>query len=196
MFSVIASSVMNVKRLRRDTGGMAAIEFAVLFPLILLIFFGTIGVSDGVAVDRKVTILTRTLSDLISQAAQIAPIDLTNAYAIGGAIMTPYSNTPIKAKITQLYVDANTGLPKVSWVSAYNDTPHACNESITVPSGLLIPGSYLIMSEVKYTFTPAAGISGGTFQPPVFNLSDQTFTRPRQSASVQYNSAPSGAVCP
>ncbi|MBY0382873.1 MAG: pilus assembly protein [Xanthobacteraceae bacterium] len=196
MFKMIAFSMRRARRLRGDTSGMAAIEFAVLFPLILLIFFGTIGVSDGVAVDRKVTILTRTLSDLISQAAQIGPVDLSNAYAIGTVIMTPYANGPIKAKVTQLYIDSSTSLPKVSWVSAYNDTPHACNETITIPDGLKIPGTYLIMSEVKYAFKPAAGISGGTFQPPTFNISDQTFTRPRQSASVQYNGAPAGAVCP
>lgn len=196
MVTPVASLRLIGARLRRDINGMAAIEFALLFPLIIMIFFGTIGVSDGVAVDRKVTTLTRTLSDLISQAAQITPVDLTNAYMIGGVIMTPYSSTPIKAKITQIYIDSQTSLPKVNWVSAYNDTPHTCSELIAVPAGLRIPGTYLIMSEVTYAFKPAAGISGATFQTPTFHLSDQTFTRPRQSAAVQYNSAPAGAVCP
>src|ERR1700745_1665131 len=98
MVKLMALSALRSRRLRRDTSGMAAIEFALLFPLILLVFLGTIGVSDGVAVDRRVTVLTRTLSDLISQASQITPVDLTNAYTIGSVIMTPYPAAPIKAK--------------------------------------------------------------------------------------------------
>ncbi len=175
-------------RFRRDVRGLAATEFAIILPLILVIFFGTIEVSTGVAVDRKVTMLTRTLSDLISQASTVSNVDLTNAFAVGAAIMTPYASTPIKAIISQVYIDPTTHTGKVKWSTASNDTAHACNSTVPVPSGLVIDGTYLIMSEVNYNFTPIVNHILGA-QPPTFPLGDTTFTRPRQSASVTNSDA-------
>jgi len=182
----------NGCRLLRDRRGVAAVEFAVILPIVLMLFFGTIEVSTGVAVDRKVVILTRTLSDLISQAKSITDTDISNAFNISSAVMAPYSNGPVKAKISQIYIDPTTLVANVKWSAALNDTAHTCNEVVTtlVPDGIRIGGTYLIMSEVGYDYTPVAGMNGGSFSPPTFHLSDRTFTRPRQTDSVSYPSAP------
>ncbi|HEY0218929.1 MAG TPA: TadE/TadG family type IV pilus assembly protein [Afipia sp.] len=174
-------------RFRRDARGLAATEFAIILPMIVMMFFGMIEVSTGVAVDRKVTMLTRTLSDLVSQAAQVNNSDIANAFAVGAAIMTPYSSTPIKAKITQLYIDPKGKTAKVVWSKATSTTSaHSCNDTISVPTGLMITspsGTYLIMSEVNYDFKPMVHFKLGETI-PTFPLGDTTFTRPRQSASV------------
>src|ERR1700726_967518 len=52
----------------RDRSGIAATEFAVIVPVMLVLFFGTVEFSSGIAVDRKVTLIARTLSDLTSQS--------------------------------------------------------------------------------------------------------------------------------
>src|ERR1700726_3230086 len=79
----------------RDRSGIAATEFAVIVPLMLVMFFGTVEFSSGVAVDRKVTLVARTLSDLTSQSLSVATTDLSNFFAAGTAILTPYPATPI-----------------------------------------------------------------------------------------------------
>lgn len=174
-------------RFRRDVRGLAATEFAIILPMVLMMFFGTIEVSSGVAVDRKVTVLTRTLSDLVSQAITVNNTDIANAFKVGASIMTPYSATPIKAKITQIYIDATGKTAKVVWSKATSNTSaHACADKISVPTGLMVPspsGTYLIMSEVNYDFTPMVDFRlGGTI--PTFPLGDTTFTRPRQTDNV------------
>ena len=189
---------LNARSLRRDTRGVAAVEFAVIVPLVLMLFFGTIEVSTGVAVDRKVVILTRTLSDLISQAQTVVKADITNAFNISSAVMTPYSSTPVQAIISQIYIDPKTLTPKLVWSEGFNQVAHSCGDTVAVPSGLAIPGTYLIKSEVKYDYTPVAGIDGGgAFKPPTFHLGDATFTRPRQTDSVTYNDSSGKLIaCP
>src|SRR5579872_7233169 len=51
----------------KDCRGLAATEFAFIVPIMLVMFFGTVEFSSGVAVDRKVTLIARTVSDLTSQ---------------------------------------------------------------------------------------------------------------------------------
>ena len=52
-----------VRRSQRCRGG----RIRMIVPLMLVLFFGTVEFSSGVAVDRKVTLMARTLSDLTSQ---------------------------------------------------------------------------------------------------------------------------------
>ena len=42
-----------------DRRGIAATEFAVIVPIMLVLFFGTVEFSSGVAVDRKVTLIAQ-----------------------------------------------------------------------------------------------------------------------------------------
>src|ERR1700712_507745 len=86
-----------------DSRGIAATEFAVIVPIMLVMFFGVVEFSSGVAVDRKVTLVARTLSDLTSQSTTVADTDMTNFFTASTAIMTPYSSTPTKSTISELF---------------------------------------------------------------------------------------------
>jgi Flp pilus assembly protein TadG len=88
--------------LATDCRGVAATEFVMIVPLMLVMFFGTVEFSSGVAVDRKVTLVARTLSDLTSQSPTtgVTDTDLSNFFAASIGILTPYSASPTKSTIT------------------------------------------------------------------------------------------------
>src|ERR1700736_1759803 len=80
-----------------DISGLAATEFALVVPVMLVLFFGTDEFASGIAVSRKVTLMARTLSDLTSQNTSVNDTQLTNIRNASVAIMTPYSATPVKS---------------------------------------------------------------------------------------------------
>lgn len=170
-----------------DRSANAATEFAVIVPLMLTMFFGTVEFSSGVAVDRKVTLMARTLSDLTSQSTTVTDTDLTNFFAASKGIMTPYSSTPTLSTITELYIDPSTLVARVQW--SQGTTPRTAGNAVTIPTALKVAGTYLIWSEVSYRYVPAVGY---VMLPAGVNLSDTAFTRPRQSSCVLYKQT----VCP
>jgi Flp pilus assembly protein TadG len=172
-----------------DRSGIAATEFAVIVPIMLVMFFGTVELSSGVAVDRKVTLMARTLSDLTSQSPYVMDSDLTNFFAASNAIMTPYSSTPTKATISELYVDPTSLLVYVQW--SVGSVPRAAGSTIVIPSALATGGAWLIFSEVSYLYTPAVGY---VMSKAGVTLSDTAYTRPRQSACVNYDSSSTSCV--
>lgn len=186
-FRVCRSAV----RLIEDGRGNAAVEFAVIVPVMLVMFFGTVEFSSGVAVDRKVTLMARTLSDLTSQSTSVATTDLTNFFAASGAIMTPYSSTPTQATISELYIDPSTLAARVQW--SQGAVPRAVKSTVVIPAALAVGGTYLIYSEVNYVYTPAVGyvMKGG------ITLKDYAYTRPRQSTCVFFpTTSPLPTNCP
>jgi Flp pilus assembly protein TadG len=165
-----------------DCRGIAATEFAVIVPLMLTMFFGLIEFSSGVAVDRKVTLVARTLSDLTSQSTTVTDTDLTNFTTTGRAILTPYSATPLVSTITELYVHPTSLVAKVQW--SRGSAPRGTGSTVTIPSQLQVGGTYLIFAEVEYRYVPTIGYvmsSAGVL------LKDVAYTRPRQAACVKYN---------
>ena len=100
-------------RMLVDRSGIAATEFAVIVPVMLVMFFGTVEFSSGVAVDRKVTLMARTLSDLTSQSTAVNDTDLAGFFAASRGIMTPSLST-----VSELYVTPGTLVVKVQWSRA------------------------------------------------------------------------------
>jgi Flp pilus assembly protein TadG len=170
-----------VVELRGDKNGVAAVEFAFIIPMMLVLFFGTNEFASGVAVDRKVTLMARTLSDLTSQNTSVTDTQLTNFFNAANSMMTPYSATPVKATITELYVDPTTLQAKVQW--SKGAAARGSGTTVSIPTALQIGGTYLIYSEVTYNYVP---IVGYVMAKTGINLSDSTFTRPRQSSCVMY----------
>ena len=167
-----------------DRRGIAATEFALIVPIMLVMFFGVVEFSSGVAVDRKVTLMARTLSDLTSQSVTVSNSDMTNFFAASQAIMTPYAQAPTKGTISELYVDPNTLAARVQWSNG--SVPRAAGSTVAIPSALVVAGTYLIFSEVSYLYTPAVGFVMGKTG---VNLSDTAYTRPRQSTCVFFSPA-------
>jgi Flp pilus assembly protein TadG len=180
-------------RLCSDCRGVAATEFVMIVPLMLTMFFGTVEFSSGVAVDRKVTLVARTLSDLTSQSTSVADSDLSNFFAASIGILAPYAAAPTQATLTELYVDPATHKARVQWskASTFNasgnvvlgTSTHSAGDIIAVPAALAVDGTYLIWSEVSYKYVPAVGY---VMAKAGITLSDQTYTRPRQSSCVLY----------
>ena len=177
----------SVAALARDRRGIAATEFVVIVPIMLVMFFGTVEFSSGIAVDRKVTLVARTLSDLTSQSTTVASTDTANFFAASTAILTPYSATPTKAAISELYVNPSTLKATVQWNQTYQGaTARAVGSTVTIPSALAVGGTYLIFSEVSYLYTPTVGY---VMAKAGITLSDVAYTRPRQSLCVFFSPA-------
>ncbi|MBW8903623.1 MAG: pilus assembly protein [Bradyrhizobium sp.] len=215
MMSILRTGVARrAAAMVADCRAIAATEFAVIVPIMLVMLFGTIEFSSGVAVDRKVTLAARTLSDLTSQSPPSSPnsvkstVDdsyLQNVFTASIAILQPYSSTPVRAQLSEIYVDSNQ-VARIQWSKAGTIGTGATQATlasstrnpgdiVAVPPTLLVRQTYLIFSEVSYLYVPTIGY---VMAPSGVNLNDVTYTRPRQVVCVVYNGAPAAAPldCP
>ena len=182
-----------------DTRALGATEFAVIVPLMLVMFFGTIEFSSAVAIDRKVTLIARTLSDLTSQSMTLTDSDMQNTFTASISIVMPYDASLVKGSISQIYIDASS-IATVQWSKAGTIASGATQATLAtsgrkagdkvtgeIPATLLVPSTYLILSEASYTYQPTVGYVLKSSIP----LRDLSYTRPRQVTCIPYNGVPS-----
>jgi Flp pilus assembly protein TadG len=166
-------------RFVEDRRGVSAVEFAMLLPLMVTLYLGSVEISQGVGIDRKVTLTTRTVADLASQVSSINNADMTNMLNASTAVIVPYDATKLKVTVSAVTIDAN-GNAKIAWSDTRNGTAHSVGSTVTLPTALKVNNTTLIWSEVSYAYKPTIGyVVTGTL-----NLTDQIYMRPRLSDTV------------
>ena len=179
---LIARARRPVRRLLRDKRGVSAVEFAMLLPLMITLYLGGVEVSQAVSIDRKVTLVARSLGDLIAQATTVSNADMTNILSAATSVVAPFTDTKLKITVSRVDIDAN-GVAKVVWSDTKNGTARAVGSTVTLPAALLPAAgqtaSY-IWAETQYAYTPTVGyVVTGTM-----TLKDQIYMRPRLSDTV------------
>jgi Flp pilus assembly protein TadG len=169
----------QIARFSKDRSGMSAVEFAMLLPLMMTLYLGTSEISQGISINRKVTLTARSLSDLASQPTNITNADMTNILNAASAVVAPYTVSNLKATVSEVTIDAN-GKATVTWSDTYQGTARSVGSTVTLPTALDVANTSLILGEVTYTYKPPIGyVVTGTL-----TLKDQMYMRPRQSNSV------------
>lgn len=171
--------VRLLPRFARDRRGVSAVEFALILPLMLVLYFGLVEVSQGVIVDRKVKLTARTVADLVSQVATIDNSGIDAAIGASAAIIAPFSVANAKVIVSVVSIDSN-GNAKVAWSRANTGAGRSTGENVSVPDALKTPNTSLVWGEAAYDYSPAVGyIVAGPLK-----LKDQIFMRPRLSETV------------
>lgn len=180
--------------LRRDDSGIAAIEFAMIAPILILMLFGITDIANYFAVDRKVSQIAQTVSDLTSRYTTVQESDITNFFTVAGAMVNPYDKNALKTSIHQLYLDPNTKTAKVVWSrAAPGGAPLAKNAVYPVPNALVgkdasgnwLANQYLIVGDVNYRYVPTIG---WVVSKNGVTSTEVAFTKPRQMTCVMMGS--------
>lgn len=191
----------NVRRFVCSTRAVAALEFAMTMPILLLLFLGTFDAQNAIAVYTKVRSATYALGAITNQygitgTSAISTTTMSQITDAVTAILAPYSSAPATIVISQIKATSNTQAT-VSWSysptsgqaltqgAAFTGLP-SNYVSNTCPTASSTNACYAIYAQVSYTFTP----SFGAFLTGPITLSDSLLTAPRISQCVQYNGTP------
>ncbi len=173
-------SIKTPPRFWRDVRGLAAVEFALIVPLMLTLYFGTLETSDALTASRRVTNVAQTAADLVAQVPSVSTSDLTDIFSVSSAILTPYNTSAVKIVISSVVANASN-VTTVAWSSAYGGaTARTVNSSVTLPTGLTTANTGIIMAEVTYTYTSPIS----TFITGPITMSETAYLRPRRSVTV------------
>ncbi len=162
-----------------STRGVAAIEFAAIIPVLLLLLLGSFDAGRTIAIYTKVRAATSTVDNVTNQYKTIHDADMQQILGATSVVLSPYPSAPIVVVVSQISIDLN-GKATVSWSDAFNGTARPVGSSVNPPAGLATPNSTLILGEVSYGYTPQFGY----FLTGPITLTDNLYVTPRSSASI------------
>jgi Flp pilus assembly protein TadG len=167
------------RRLTNDARGVAAVEFALIAPLLLLLYFGVVELTQAAMTEQRAAHAASTVADLVAQDQSITSARVSDVFSVGGTLMYPYPTSTLKLRVSSLTADAS-GAVTVAWSQASGMTALAKGASVTVPANVISAGGSAIMGESRYTYTSVFGQIMP--QPVVFN--EVYYLQPRISTTV------------
>ena len=164
-----------VARFAGDRRGVSAVEFALLAPVMIALYLGLVEISDGIGIDRKVSLTAATLANLTAQATTITTTEMSNIVDASSAIVAPYSASKLKMTVSCLNIDSDKNVT-VKWSYTRNGT--ALSGAVSIPTDLQVADTQLILATASYDYTPVIGYTiTGTL-----TLSDRMYMGPRITA--------------
>ena len=193
-----------LRRWQADAAGMAAVEFAMIVPIMGVMFIGAVELSQAIIVDRRVTQIASTTADLVAQEPDtISEAKIADIMKVGSFIMAPYSQNPLQIVVRELQSSPMSATTiKQSWSCTFNGTGSApscacSNTTSAAPANLVSTNDAVIVSQVTYAYKPFVfdyfmkkNYSGsGTY-----SLTEMIYQKPRNVWPVLLK--PDGTKCP
>jgi Flp pilus assembly protein TadG len=119
VMTATSSMPRKIRRFGRDRRGVSAVEFAFIAPVMIGLYLGCVEISDGVAVDRKVSLVAGALANLTASCGSsnansgscanniLSATEMNNILAASSAIIAPYNAANLTMTVSCLSVDAN-----------------------------------------------------------------------------------------
>ena len=194
---------IRLRSVLSDVSGTAAIEFAYLVPLLMLMTFGTFEMARALMAHKRFQRATAMVGDLVAREEELGTTPSEAVSALDGIMrsvqntMAPYSATPLKMGVTQLRASSTDATKTtVEWSYSYNSmSVMSCGQSKSMPAtNMVTAGNAAIVVEARYQYTPLlTNIIPGLITQ--MNWSDTMTYTPRYG-SVFYGQATQNTKCP
>ncbi|TPL98448.1 TadE/TadG family type IV pilus assembly protein [Mesorhizobium sp. B2-3-10] len=177
--------------------GVAAVEFALIAPILLVMYFMTMEASQAIETSKKVSRVGSMVADLVTQQPTIAKVDLDAIMKIGTLTLQPYNRSVPDITITAIQVTTDaTPQVLVVWsrkvVNGVNGVGATAGTATTVPASLRVPGTFLVRVDSTLAYKPIISWTTDSQQKLGFvetlakgmTMSETYYLRPRRSVTI------------
>ncbi len=182
----------------RNNRGAAAIEMAMVFPFLLLLYFGLADLTGLVSLNRKISYAADVMADLVTRNnTSILKAEVTDFYNATELVMSPRPSSTVRVELFGYRISGST----VSQIwAANNGQGSSCGASPstgTMPT-LMTAKNDLIIARVCTTYIPyvASFLGQSILGASSFKVTKSVLRRPRGSLQLTcYQTAVNGTVC-
>jgi Flp pilus assembly protein TadG len=158
---------LRMRRFGAATSGLAALEFAILLPLMVFLLLGSVDLLDALSVNRRAENVAASLADVVARDTSVSNAEMTGIWSAVNLLMYPGTDTSMSERISSISVTSASNA-QVVWSEGRNGlTPLPANSTITLPSQMMIAGTSLIKAETVYHYhSPLSFLFSGTVDFP------------------------------
>lgn len=137
-----------------DESGIAAAEFALVFPLLMAMMIGVFDVGTAIVTNQKSIAAAQIIADLVAREPTVDTATLDDAYQAGLRAIEPYPTDAFGVSISGVEFD-NDDNPQLLWEQSYNmaGASNATNRAATLGTS----GDGVVVVVVRYSYTPVFG---------------------------------------
>jgi Flp pilus assembly protein TadG len=146
----------RLKRFGRGKKGLAAVEFAILAPMMVFLLFGSVDLLDVLNANSRAENATASLADVIARDTEVSNAEVAGMWDALDVLMYPSEGDSIHMRITSVRI-VNSTTATVVWSEGQGMSPRTANSNVALPAAMMTPGTSVIMAESRYEYSSPLG---------------------------------------
>ncbi|HVI31066.1 TadE/TadG family type IV pilus assembly protein [Phenylobacterium sp.] len=153
-------------------------EFALLAPVMVLLFFGTVEVVQAVQAHRKLAHVSAAIGEIVARERTLGAGEVEDILSAGPAMMAPFPARGLGLRVMSFSADER-GTVRLDWQAA---GPAYAGDALPGLGGRPVtPGESVIVTDASYAYTPVFNLP--LSRPLTFQK--RTIHRPRLARAVE-----------
>ena len=170
---------------RQDERGVAAIEFAIIAPIMIGMYFGLAEIASAISVDRRISHGTNVAGDLATQLTELNGNDIEEIVSAAVRVMDVPNVSDISISMESFILPAEGEPPESEGRFVVNfgskATAIPAFDASTLDTQLLSSTSGIVVTRVRYEYTPLQL----RFFDSTITLEETFLLKPRRSDSLK-----------
>ncbi len=164
-------------RWKSEENGLAAIEAALIFPIMLVLLVGVFDAGNAILANQKTIRASQVVADLVARNNIVNSADILEAVEAGKLAFEPLDSSSYGVDIVSIRFDENAN-GQIVWRETVNMTPVA--DPLASVTALEQPDEGVVMVSVVYNYEPLfAG-----FVMSAFGMQETAYSRGRSSPVI------------
>lgn len=164
-----------LRRLWGDRRGVAAVEFALIAPMLVGLYLGSVELTLAFQAQQRMTHMASAIADMVAQSRTISTAQLDDIMQSGSVMAFPLSTVPLHQRISSITA-SSAGVASVDWTR----TNFSGMAASAAPAGFLKANESVIVADVTYAYHPIFTV----ILPVTVTFKQHAYLRPRLSTTV------------
>ncbi len=172
MFQNVSLSLLQ--RFSTDRKGVAALEYALIAPMMFMLLFVSFELTDALSASNRAERAAGAIADVIARDVLVSDAEVADVLAAVPWITHPTPGEHVRSRITSIFVNAS-GQASVVWSEGSGMAALPVGAIVTLPGGMLVPETGLIMGETQMDYRPPLGL----YSASAFTINKTEYRRSR-----------------
>jgi Flp pilus assembly protein TadG len=157
-----------------EKSGLAALEFAIIAPMMILLVFGSVDLIDTLGANKRAQNAVASIADVVARDDAVSNAEIAGLWAAMDVLMYPDDGVNMQMRVTSVRIDTATSA-RVVWSEGHGMTARVANTTVALPAQMMTPGTSVIFAESRFPYTAPLGFlhSGSV------NLDHEAYRRSR-----------------
>ena len=152
------SLFQRLRRFAREDRGVAALEFAIIAPLLMVpLLLGSVDLIDVMGANKRAQNAAAPLADVVARDTEISNAELTSLWRGLDVLMYPNDPGTMEIRISSISI-VNASTARVVWSEGHGGmAARTANSTVSLDSRMMNVGSSVIMVESVYKYDAPLG---------------------------------------
>jgi Flp pilus assembly protein TadG len=145
--------MQTLRRFARENKGVAALEFAIIAPLLMVpLLLGTVDLIDVMGANKRAQNAAASVADVVARDTEISNAELAGMWRALDILMYPNDPGTMEIRITSVSI-VNASTAEVVWSEAHGGmTARTTGSTVSLDSRMMQVGTSIIMVESVYNY--------------------------------------------